>query len=460
METIGKYIVAFSDFVWGTPLLILLLGGGLFFLAYSAFVPFRYFGHAVKVLRGDYDDKNDPGYINHYEALAGALAATIGVGNIGGVAVAISLGGPGAIFWMWMSAIVGMATKYFTCTLSIMYRGKDSRGNIQGGPMYVIVEGLGQSWRPLAAFFSLAGMIGCFPVFQANQLTQIVRDVILIPNNIVAESQVATSNLISGLVIVVIVSIVILGGIYRIGKVAGKLVPVMVVLYIISSLFVLIIFAQEIPASLALIVSDAFTGNAVLGGAVGQIIITGVKRAAYSNEAGIGTAPMMHGSAKTKEPVREGLVAMLGPFIDTIVVCTMTALVILVTGVWKEGTDDGVTLTASAFDKAMTFFPQMGSYVLVLCIATFAITTLFSFSYYGTKCFGFLFGAQNQHFYNYLYIASIIYGATSPLGDALSLIDGMYALMAIPTMTSAILLAPRVKAATIDYFRRMKDGFS
>lgn len=452
MQQIEEFINAFSAFVWGIPLLVLLLGGGLFFLFYSGFTPFRYFGHAIAVLRGKYDDATDPGDINHYEALAAALAATIGVGNIGGVATAIATGGPGAIFWMWVSAIVGMATKYFTCTLSIMYRGQDSKGNIQGGPMYVVREGLGRNWMPLANFFCVAGMIGCFPLFQANQLTQIVRDKILLPFSIIQESDIFYSNIISGLVITFFVGLVVLGGIHRIGKVAGKLVPLMVVIYVSCAVFILILYIDQIPASFQLIFTDAFTGKAVLGGAIGSIIIIGVKRAAFSNEAGIGTAPMMHGAAKTKEPVREGLVAMLGPFIDTIVVCTMTALMIIVTGVWQTKAD-GVTLTANAFDVAM---PGIGSYILVLCVFTFAFTTLFSFSYYGSKCFGFLFGAENQHYYNFIYVGSIIFGAVASIDAAIGVIDSMYALMAIPTTLSALWLAPKVKAASLEYFKRMQ----
>ncbi len=438
------------------PLLILLMGGGLFFLLYSQFLPFRYFRHSIAVLSGKYDDKNDPGDINHFQALSAALAATIGVGNIGGVAVAISVGGPGAIFWMWVSAIVGMATKFFTCTLAVMYRGKDSQGNLQGGPMYVITEGMGKQWKPLAVFFCVAGLVGCFPLFQANQLTQVIREVILIPQGWIANQPAAIfqSNLISGIVIVMMVSLVIFGGIKRIGTVAANLVPFMVLSYIFCALYILLVNFDKIGSSFGLIISDAFTGQAAAGGVVGAMIIQGVRRAAFSNEAGIGTAPMMHGAAKTNEPVREGLVAMLGPFIDTIVVCTMTALVIVITDVWTTSSKDGVTLTAMAFEQAM---PGFGALVLVFCIFIFAITTLFSYSYYGVKCFGFLFGAANQHLYNYLYIASIIYGALASLKAAVSLIDAMYAMMAIPTITSAVWLAPKVKQAALQYFRKMKQ---
>ena len=306
ISVIERFITGFSDLAWGTPLLVLLLGGGLFFLLYSRLLPFRYFRHAITILLGRYDDPNEPGEINHYQALSTALAATVGMGNITGVALAITMGGPGAIFWMWVSALLGVTTKYFTCTLAVMFRGRDSNGKLQGGPMYVIVEGLGQNWKPLAIFFSLMGMIGVLPMFQVNQLTQVVRDVVLIPNQVEAGF---TSDLISGLVVAFLVGVVIFGGIKRIGKVTGRLVPIMVALYVVLVLFIIFSNTENILPSFALIFRDAFTAQSVLGGSLGALVITGVRRAAFSNEAGIGTAPMAHGAAKTNEPVREGLVA-------------------------------------------------------------------------------------------------------------------------------------------------------
>ncbi len=306
ISVIERFITGFSDLAWGTPLLVLLLGGGLFFLLYSRLLPFRYFRHAITILLGRYDDPNEPGEINHYQALSTALAATVGMGNITGVALAIIMGGPGAIFWMWVSALLGVTTKYFTCTLAVMFRGRDSNGKLQGGPMYVIVEGLGQNWKPLAIFFSLMGMIGVLPMFQVNQLTQVVRDVVLIPNQVEAGF---TSDLISGLVVAFLVGVVIFGGIKRIGKVTGRLVPIMVALYVVLVLFIIFSNTENILPSFALIFRDAFTAQSVLGGSLGALVITGVRRAAFSNEAGIGTAPMAHGAAKTNEPVREGLVA-------------------------------------------------------------------------------------------------------------------------------------------------------
>ena len=445
-----KIIVGFSDLAWGTPLLVLLLGGGLFFMVYSRLLPLRYFRHAVKILRGKYDDPNEPGQINHYQALSTALAATVGMGNVSGVALAIAHGGPGAIFWMWVSAILGVTTKYFTCTLAVMFRGKDSNGELQGGPMYVIVEGLGKNWRPLAVFFSVLGMIGVSPVFQANQLTQVIRDVVLIPAGVVAGTG---SDVITGVLIALIVALVLFGGIRRIGKVTGRMVPIMVVLYIGTVLFILATNADQIIPGFKLILHDAFTADSVLGGAVGTLIITGVRRAAFSNEAGIGTAPMAHGAAKTNEPVREGLVAMLGPIIDTIFVCTMTALALIITGVWQTSDADGITLTASAFESAI---PGFGAILLTICVSVFAISTMLSFPYYGTKCFSFIFGARYSFIYKWLYVIVIPLGAAATLGFTVGIFDGAYALMAFPTMISALLLSPKVIRASRDYFARLK----
>ena len=448
---IESWAAAYSSFMWGYPLLFLLVGGGFFFLAYSRFLPFRYFGHAINVLRGKYDDPNDPGEITHFEALSTALAATVGMGNIAGVAVAITIGGPGAVFWMWISGIIGMATKFFTCTLAILYRGKDSGGQIQGGPMYFIVEGLGAKWKPLAILFSAAGLIGALPAFNVNQLTQAVRDILLTPNGITTGF---ATNLVTGLLLVAFAGVVILGGLKRISKAAARMVPLMVALYFIAVSIILVVNFSELPQYLALIFTDAFAaenykGDPMLGGVIGALIITGIKRGAFSNEAGIGTAPMAHGAAKTSEPVREGLVAMLGPFIDTIIVCTLTALAILVTDVWKLSESNGVTLTAHAFNDAM---PGIGPYVLLLCIAVFSISSLLSYSYYGSKCMSFLFGVEKRHLYNYFYLLSILAGATLSLDIVLDIIDGTFAVMAIPTMIASIILAPKVLAASRKYF--------
>ena len=457
MEQLNQLTAAFSSAVWGLPLLILLIGGGLYLLVLSHFLPFRFIGHAIQVLRGKYDDPDDPGEITHFQALTTALSSTIGMGNIAGVAVAISIGGPGAVFWMWVSAIVGMSTKFFTCTLAIMYRGKDSAGELQGGPMYFIMEGLGKSWKPLAVMFSVCGLIGALPVFNVNQLTQAINDILLAPNGVEVGF---TSNLIVGLVLVGLTAIEILGGLGRISRTASKMVPSMVLLYFVSVVIILVVNIDVVPKYFAMIFTDAFAagnfkGDAFFGGLVGGLILLGIKRGAFSNEAGIGTAPLAHGAAKTNEPVREGLVAMLGPAIDTLLICTLTALAILVTGVWETTSDNGVSLTASAFSEAM---PVYGKYLLLVCIAVFSISSLFSYAYYGSKCMSFLIGADKKHYYNYIYITSIILGATTSLSAMINLIDGVFALMAIPTMTATIILAPKVAKEFAAYRQRLKEG--
>lgn len=451
--TLEEFFSTASDFIWGMPLLILLLGGGLFFMIYSRFLPFRYFGHAINVLRGKYDDPDDPGDINHFQALSGALAATIGMGNISGVALAIFAGGPGAIFWMWVSAFFGMATKFFTCTLSVMYRGKDSEGELQGGPMYYIREGLGKNWMPLAIFFSVVGFFGATPVFQANQMVVVIRDTFLEPYGLAFKDQFFT-DLTVGLVIAILVAAVILGGIKRIGNVASKLVPTMVILYTASVVIILLINYSEIIPSFIFIFEDAFSAKAALGGAFGMIVIEGAKRAAFSNEAGIGTAPMMHGAAKTKEPVREGLVAMLGPAIDTLLICTMTGLCIIITDVWSSGEANGILLTSSAFAKSL---PGVGPFILLICVIIFAITTVFGLAYYGQKCLSFLIGAKYGKLFNYWYIALIIVGSVASLSVVVNIVFVAYGLMSIPTMIGAIFLAPKVVKASKEYFGNVRE---
>ena len=446
---IEKLFSDISSYIWGFPLIVLLIGGGLYLITYSRFIPFRYFFHAIDIVRGKYDNSNEKGEISHFAALSTALSATVGMGNIAGVSVAISIGGPGAIFWMWISGIIGMSTKFFTSSLAIMYRGKDSEGNIQGGPMYFITEGLGNKWKPLAVFFSVCGLIGALPVFNVNQLKQAINDILLIPMGYEVTLQ---SNLLIGLALIIITSIVIIGGLKRISAVASKLVPLMVLVYMISVIAIIAVNIEELPYYIKLIFYDAFTalnyrGDSVTGGVVGSLIILGIRRGAFSNEAGIGMAPMVHGAAKTNSPIREGLVAMLGPAIDTLFVCTLTALAILITGVWETDLN-GVTLTAAAFSNSL---PLIGKYLLLICVVVFSVSSLFTYSYYGTKCLSYLLGEKNKKYYNYIYIISIMLGATTSLSMMINLIDTFFALMAIPTMLATIILAPKVVEALKKY---------
>ncbi len=451
MNSIEALLITFGDLAWGPWLLILLLGGGIYFIFLSRFLPLRYLAHSLVLLSGKYD-KEGPGEITHFQALSSALAGTIGMGNIAGVAVAITVGGPGAVFWMWITAVLGMTTKFFTCTLSVMYRGEDSEGNIQGGPMYVITEGLGKKYRWLAVFFCVAGVIGCLPMFQTNQLVQTIRELIFLEQGWIRQDQATEFNLIAGIVLAAIVATVIFGGLSRISKVVSRLVPIMSLLYVGVASYILLMNWSEIPHYLMLIVTDAFTGMAAAGGAIGTVIATGVRRGAFSNEAGIGTEAMAHGAARTSEPVSEGLVAMLGPIIDTLVICTATALLILMTGAWQVTDASGVTITSIAFETAL---PGYGSFLLIVCIFFFSITTIFSYSYYGSKCLGFLIGAERKHYYNYLIILMTVVASMLSLDAMVGLIDGAFALMAIPTMTSTIILAPKVMLAARIYFAKI-----
>lgn len=455
METIETLIADFSNFAWGLPLLIILIGGGLYLGFLSGFTPIRLTGLALRQLWKSpegVDSKDNT--ITPFQALTTALASTIGMGNIAGVAVAISIGGPGAIFWMWVSAVIGMVTKFFTCSLAVMFRKKYEDGTVEGGPMYFIEVGLGPKWKPLAMSFAFFGLVGAFPVFNVNQLTQATRDILLVPSGVEVGF---ISNILIGIFLTILTALVILGGLKRIGKTSERFVPSMVVLYFLCVLFIIASHIHNLPETIQLIFSEAFNpthfkGSPFLGGALGGLILLGIRRGAFSNEAGIGTADLAHGASNQKEPLKEGLSAMLGPLIDTLIVCSLTALAILITNVWKTSDANGVSLTLHAFQAGI---PGVGSFLLMACIAVFSFSSLFSFSYYGSKCTGYLFGRNRAHWYNYIYLASILVGATTTLDMMINLIDGFYALMAIPTMTGTILLAPHIikRLKEVDLFK-------
>lgn len=452
-SAIGNGIVAFGDFLCGYPLFFLLIGGGLFFLIYSGFTPIRRYGRAIGELRRK--DEGGNGQISSLQALASAVAATVGLGNIAGVAIAICIGGPGAIFWMWISAIVGMATKLFEGTLAVMFKGRDSAGELQGGPMYMITTGLGPKWKPLAVFFCIAGLVGSFCLMQANQLTESVVSLFA------GESGTVGLRFGIGLTICLIVSIVIFGGIRRIARVAERIVPVMVILYFLLILYIIFSHLGAVPGVFRDIFVGAFNPSAVGGGVAGGVIfvaLTGVRRAALVNEAGIGSASMMHGASRSKEPVHEGLVAMLGPSIDSGFICTLTAIAILVgrsvdPTILPAGgglsSAQGLSIALAAFDAAI---PGIGRYLLFVIVLCFAFSTMFSYSYYGQKCLGFLIGADKAHYYNWPYLLVLIVGAVIPLGVAVSIIDIAFALMAFCTIPTLILLAPKARAAFKTFF--------
>jgi len=455
LQSIEDLLNTWADAMWSTPLVVLLVGGGVYFMIYSRFQPYRYFGHAIDLLRGKHSNPNDPGHIPHAQALSTALSGTLGLGNIAGVAIAISMGGPGAVFWMWVTAIVGVSTKFYTASLAVMFRGRDADGTLHGGPMYVITEGMGKRWYPLAVLFAVACTIGALPLFQANQFIQLLRDVVAIPAGMATADDHFAFDLVSSSIVAVLVGAVIIGRIERIGRITVRLVPGMVLLYLYMTGTVLFTFADEIPATLWLIVTDAFTGHAVAGGSIGSVILIGVRRGAFSNEAGIGTESMAHGAAKTQQPIREGIVAMVGPVVDTLIVCTCTALIILLTGVWQtaEGVE-GVTLTAKAIEQV---FPNTGIYLLLLMVGLLSFSTMVTMWFYGAKCTGFLLGSQRQHYYTPVYLALLLVGAVVSMDIVNGLILGTYATMAIPTMISALYLSPKVNQAAKRYFKELRS---
>ena len=455
MDIINNFFAELSNFLWGNfGVANLVIGGGVFFLIYSRLTPFRYFKHAFEILLGKHDDPDDEGQISHFQALSTALSSTVGIGNIAGVAVAISLGGPGALFWMWISAIVGMATKFFTCSLGIMYRGYDSDNVLQGGPMYVIEQGMGKKFKFLSYWFSIAGLVGCLSLLQANQLTQIMSDYVVKSFNV---EQSFNLNLMIGIIIAILVSSVIFGGLSRIAEVASKIVPFMVMVYLLSGLFIVLSNASSIPAIFSNIFTSAFNGSSVAGGFAGTAIVIsqGFRRAAFSNEAGMGTEVMAIGASKNNQPIKSGLVAMIGPLIDTIIVCTITGLVILLSSEWIEGTYSGVSLTQKSFSN---YLGLAGDYILIFSVATFTLSTMFGYSYYGCKCASYLFGANSKFYYRIFYVLTLVLGSVLSLDLAVNIVDAMFALMAFPTMISALYLAPNIKKEANRYFASIKDN--
>lgn len=452
MTGIENALAQFASFVWGMPLVVLLLGGGLTLLLFSRGAPYRLLPHAIGLLRGDarHQDQDAPGQLSHFQALSAALAGTIGLGNIAGVAVAVELGGPGAIFWMWMTAVVGVATKFFTGTLAVMYRGHDDQGGLRGGPMWVIQQALSPRLRPLAYLFCVAGLIGCLPSLQVNQLVETTQALVLAPRG--WNHDLAPLGL--GLIIMLSCWLIVRGGIVRIGAVAARVVPAMCVVYLLAIAGILLAHWSAVLPALLSIFSEAFSLQAAGSGGLVAIILLGVRRGLFSNEAGIGTEIMAHGTARTSEPVREGIVAMLGPIIDTLIVCTATALALLVTDVASVSELSGASLTSQAFESVYAVY---GVALLYLIVLVFGVTTITTYWFYGAQCAVYLFGARAEIWYRRVYLISIVFVAMLPLHAALNLIDGMYALMAIPTMTATLLLAPKVLAASRDYVVRMRQ---
>lgn len=434
-----------------TAMLVLLLGGGLFLALYSRLKPYRYFKHAIDITRGKYDKEGATGEVSHLQALSAAIASTVGLGNISGVAIAVYLGGPGVIFWIWVVAVLGMAIKYYSCSLAVMFRGEDSAGVVQGGPMYYMTRGLGKWGSPLAVFYALMGMIGYLAIFQANQFTQTFM-VVVNPNETLVDLGGALPwKALIGVVLAAITATVIFGGVKKIAQVATKIVGPMVGFYFVAVAVVLVMNADAILPSFGLILTEAFNLETAISGGLWGVIILGARRAMFSNEAGLGSAPMYHGQSKTDEPVQEGLVAMLGPFIDTIVVCTLTALVILISGAHLEAETNGILMTLIAFKKSLFGW---GDVLLMIAVTSFALSTILTYSYYGVKSLSFLTNARIAKGFNYFYILTIIVAAIASVDLVVNLMDLAYSLMLIPNMIAVLLLAPRVNRAAKDYFAR------
>ncbi len=441
MAILNEFLATAVGWVWGLPLVILLLSTGVVLTVMLGGIQFRAFSHAIAVVRGQFDNPSDPGEISHFQALCTALSATVGLGNIAGVAVALATGGPGATFWMILVGLLGMATKFAECTLAVKYRHVDNRGIVHGGPMHYIEKGLGPAFKPLAMFFAVAcvcASFGAANMFQTNQVAAILKSSFAVP------------EIASGLVLAILTAIVIIGGIRRIGEVASFLVPIMGGIYIVGALIVIIMHISDVPALFGMIISDAFTGKAVAGGFFG-VLIQGVRRACFSNEAGLGSAPIAHSAAATKEPVREGVVAVLEPFIDTVVICTMTALVILISGAYT-GEAKGVAMTAAAFNSGI---PGFGNYFIPIAVTLFAYSTLLSWSYYGERAIDYLVGEKGILPYKVLYCILAVCGALWAIDPVLNFSDMMFGLMAIPNLLAVLFLLPKLRKDTKSYFARL-----
>ena len=451
------------------PFIVLILVlGAIFFTFWYRWINIRGFKHAIDVVRGKHDKPEDTGEISHFRALTSALSATVGLGNIAGVAVAIQLGGPGAVFWMLIAAVFGMTAKFSSCTLSQMYRKINADGTVSGGPMYYLDIGLSESGyeglkvlgKVLAVMYALmimGGAIGGGNMFQANQTAEAFASTFEI-------SDTGTWNWVIGIILAIGVGVVIIGGIKRIGAATSKIVPFMCGIYVLASIFIILTHISQVPETIRLIFTMAFTKNAYYGGFFG-VLVMGVSRAAFSNAAGLGSAAIAHAAAKTEEPVREGIVGMIGPFIDTIVVCSMTAMVVIITGMWNDPSipqSAGVTLTTEAFGSVIGWFP----YILTLCIGLFAYSTMISWCYYGERGWIYLldhigeegYGLKTVVLFRMIFVVFIVVGAVSKLSDVLDFSDAMIFSMAFPNIVGSIILAPKVLKKVRDYWERYQSG--
>lgn len=450
---ISEWISRIDGFIWGVPLMVLLVGTGIYLTCRMRFIQLHCFKHAVNVVRGKYDDPHDPGEISHFQALCSALSATIGLGNIVGVAAAITLGGPGAVFWMWVTALFGMATKFTSCTLAVKYRKIDETGETHGGPMHFIAVGMGPKFKWLAvlfAFFTVCASFGIGNMFQINNLTASMKTLFF--KNLPSHSMI---DLIIGISVAMLVGSVILGGIKSIARVVSKIVPFMCTFYILGGVVILVMNYDKIASAFYTIFYYAFhCPQSVTGGLLGTVVRQGVARGLFSNEAGMGSAAIAHGAAKTDEPVREGLVAMLGPFVDTILICSITAIVIIVTGSY-EICQNKAELTSKAFEMGLG--STWGSKFVLLAMIFFAFSTVISWSYYGDRATDFLFGKKAVKPYRFIYLLFIVLGACATIDVVIDFCDAMNGLMAIPNLIALIFFSGQIATMSKDYVKHQKQ---
>ncbi len=459
MESINEILDTLASYLWGFPesfplMLIILIGTGVFITFRLGWIQLRQVKHAIDITRGKYDDPEHEGDISHFQALSTALSATIGIGNIAGVATAIHYGGPGALFWMWLTGILGTSLKYAECTLAMKYRKINPDGSASGGPMYYIEKALG--WKWLAIVFAGAAALCALATGNAVQANTVADQL---------RSDFGVDVHITGIVIAVLVGAVILGGIKRIGRVTSILAPLMTVLYVLGALTIIILNIDKVPGAFATIVKSAFTPAGATAGFAGatfmHCLVWGIKRGLFSNEAGQGSAPIAHAAAKTDEPVREGTVAMMGPYIDTITICTLTGLVIVITGAWNavDAAGNGLFLNGSpmtsyAFAKGLTFMNGNGGYLVTAAVLLFATSTIISWSYYGDRSIQYLFGDKVVFPYRILFCIMIFWGATSRLEVAWALGDIGLGLMALPNLIALVALSGVVVKLTNEYYSR------
>jgi AGCS family alanine or glycine:cation symporter len=450
LENLEQWTGDFVGLVWGLPLVLTLVGSGIFFTIYFGFPQLLFFKNAIDIIRGKYDKPEDKGEISHFQALTAALSATVGLGNIAGVAIAIAAGGPGAVFWLWVAGFIGMCTKFTEVTLALKYRTITPKGTVHGGPMFVLKNAFqspvfgGLAW--MYAIFVILSSFGAGNMFQSNQMASILQTTVGVP------------TWASGLVFCFFAFLILIGGIKRIGQVTEKMVPLMVGLYMFGALMILFSRASAIPGMFAQILHDAFTGTAATGAfagvAVKEVVILGIRRATFSNEAGMGSAAMAHSAAKST-PIQEGIVALLEPFVDTIVVCSITALALLATGAWSTGTATGSELTAQAFEMVMG---SSGRWLVTATVTLFAFSTIISWSYYGEQGVTFIFGEKWIPAYRYVFIAFIFLGAIAKLSVVLNISDAVYGMLAIPNLIACYALLPKVKEELRTYRAKLKSG--